>query len=329
MRLKQFDKKSWRSLIFKLWTVLVILVLLSLLLGASGLNPLDCSQAIFFYRLGRISLAIIAGSSLAVSGASLQAIFRNPLADPHLFGISGGALVGASIAIVFFASTWFLPNIGAFLGGACAFFLIFSFGKSQASDSLSSIILIGVLINALAASLITILNCLLPPEKSHHLMFWLLGHIGSIEKEHYYYVIPLWLLGMHLLWQKRAELELMSSGRKESELLGVDTKAVLNNCIIANCILVANVVSFCGLIGFIGLIIPHFVRLFFVAHMRFVLPLSALLGAILLLFFDSLSRLSFLVLGTELPVGALCALFLSPFLFFLLKREYRAKSASY
>lgn len=294
----------------------------SLGVGISGW-AIDFSShpAVFSYRLIRILLALIAGSSLAASGASLQALFQNPLADPHLFGISGGAALGAALVIAFSNSTSFiLPGTGAFIGGIIAFVLVFFYLKKQGSVSLVHCLLVGILINALSASIITLLKTLLPATKTQSLLFWLVGNLNSVEYSELLIIIPLWIIGLSLLLKIRAELELLSFGTDESRLLGVDTDQISSIAIIANCILIANVVSFAGLIGFIGLVIPNMVRSFLL-DLRLTLPVSMVIGAIILVFFDMLSRVGFFYIQSEIPVGALTALFLSPLFFIILLRH--------
>lgn len=317
--------KKNRSILFALLLFLIALCLLSLFVGPSGFlfaHPVH-NQAIFNYRLTRVLLALIAGSSLAASGASLQAIFQNSLADPHIFGISGGAAVGASLVIAFAPlSGFFLPSTGAILGGLAAFLLVF-FYLGKKNPSLSDCLLIGILVNALAAALITLLKTWLPPAKTQSLLYWLVGTIGPVDQDHLYLILFLWLVGMGMLWKIRTELELLSFGIEESRLIGINTNAVLRLAMIANCILIGNVVSFAGLIGFIGLVIPNMVRFYFF-DLRQALPITMILGALALVFFDIGSRLSFLFIHSEIPVGALSALCLSPLFFYLLVRDRNA-----
>lgn len=318
-------KRQYRATLYLLTCCLLALSLLSLFVGPSGLglaHPAH-NHAIFSYRLMRMLLALIAGSSLAASGASLQAIFQNTLADPHIFGISGGAAVGASLVIAFAPlSGAFLPSTGAILGGLLAFLLVF-FYVGKKNPSLSDCLLLGILINALAAALITLLKIWLPAAKTQSLLYWLVGSIGPVDEAHFFLIVILWLSGMAILWKIRTELELLSFGIEESRLIGINTNAVLKLVMIANCLLIGNVVSFAGLIGFIGLVIPNMVRCYFF-DLRQALPITIMLGALSLVFFDIGSRLSFILIQSEIPVGALSALCLSPLFFYLLLRTRHA-----
>jgi iron complex transport system permease protein len=315
-----------RRILTLLGVLLVFAILVSMITGPLGWSTAVLTDrlqhaAVFNYRSCRTLLAIIAGSSLAASGASLQAIFRNPLADPHLFGISGGAALGAALVISFWSTNiWLAPSIGAILGGLTAFLFIFFYLTKSPKQSLSHCLLVGVLINSLAAALITLLKTILPPTKTQSLLYWLVGHISAVESSQLWFIIPAWLLGLAILIHLRGELEILSFGSTETTILGINAHATVKLAIIANCLLIGNVVAFAGMIGFLGLVIPHFVRLIIFPDLRFVLPAASFLGAIILVFFDTLSRLSFACWQTEIPVGALTALILSPVFFFLLLR---------
>lgn len=312
------SRDSYYGLMISLLAGLVVLSILSLGVGSTGfLLPHAHHQAVLSYRLMRILLALIAGSSLAASGASLQALFRNPLADPHLFGISGGAALGASIVIAFMNSA-FLPSFGAILGGFLAFLIIFYYVNTAHNEPLSHCLLVGILLNSLAASLISVFKTTLPMSKIQSLLFWLVGHITMVNPADFALIIPLWIGGLVMLWLIKGKLELLSFGSLESQALGIDTDRVIKIAIVANCILIGNVVAFAGMIGFIGLVIPHLVRLTIDANIRFILPFSTILGAFFMVLFDTLSRMSFWVLHSEIPSGALSALLLSPVFFVLL-----------
>lgn len=316
-------KHSYYGLMISMLAGLLVLSILSLGVGSSGfLIPKFHHQAVLTYRLMRILLAIIAGSSLAASGASLQALFRNPLADPHLFGISGGAALGASIVIAFMNTALFLPSFGAILGGLVAFLIIFYYLSTAHNEPVSHCLLVGVLLNSLAASLISVFKTTLPMSKIQSLLFWLVGHITMVNPVDFALIIPLWVCGLVMLWLIKGKLELLSFGSLESQALGIDTDRVIKIAIVANCILIGNVVAFAGMIGFIGLVIPHLVRLTIDANIRFIVPFSTILGAFFMVLFDTLSRMSFWALHSEIPSGALSALLLSPVFFVLLLKSH-------
>lgn len=325
MPLKDFDQYRYKKFIFIFSLILLITWFCSLGFGSNGfslLSLLDFHQfPILKYRFFRGLLAIIAGSSLAASGASLQALFQNQLADPHLFGISGGAALGAALAIcIFDQNLWLSPNLGAVLGGSLAFGLIFFYLRDKSLNSLTNSLLVGILINAMAASLITIVKSLISPHKTQSLLFWLVGHIGIISDRHLALIIPLWLIGLCLLWRTKGALELLSFGYIEAQTMGINYRSIIKIAIIANCILIGNTVAFSGMIGFVGLVIPNLIRIAIFPDLRFLLPASIILGGLCLLIFDVLSRISFYFFQTEIAVGALCALFLSPLFFFILLR---------
>lgn len=328
------DQSRHNIFIVVISAVLIVLAVLSLFIGPSGFSFPDfidetSRDAILNYRFTRIILAIIGGSSLAASGASLQAIFRNPLADPHIFGISGGAALGASIVIAFFSDSALLPSAGAIIGGLAAFSLLFYYLQNSPTHSLSQCLLVGVLINSLAAALITMLKTTLPMAKTQSLLFWLVGHITVIDPNSFYVVVPLWIVGMVTLLSIRGELEVLSFGVDESHLLGINAHKIIKIAIAANCILIGNVVAFAGMIGFLGLVVPHLVRMLINPNLFVVMPIAAIGGAALMVLFDGLSRASFLLLSSELPVGALSALILSPVFFLLLLKDYNRGEPNY
>jgi iron complex transport system permease protein len=294
----------------------MVLSFLSIMIGSYGF--MIPKGAILSYRLNRTTLAIIAGSSLAASGASLQALFRNPLADPHLFGISGGCAAGACLAIAISgAQTLILPSVGAILGGFLAF-LIMYFYIIHSERNLEFNLLMGVIINSLAASFITALKIILPAFKTQNMLFWLVGNISVVYNNDFLFIVPLWILGLATLWHIKGQLEILSFGVLESQALGINTSNTIQIIIIANCMLIGNVVAFAGLIGFLGLVIPHLIRITINANIRFMLPLSTLAGASLMILFDILSRVSFFIFKTEIPSGALSAFMLSPIFLILL-----------
>lgn len=279
-------------------------------------------------RLNRLFLALIAGSSLAVSGSSLQALFRNPLADPHSFGISGGAALGACLVIAFAPLAFAGPSLGAITGGFIAFVILFLLVIKWNVLDLGQAVLVGVLLNALAAGCITILKTWLAANKIQSILFWLVGSIEPVPPNYFFIIVPFWVLGLAMLFSLRGELEAMSFGLMECRLMGVHPERVIQKVVIANAILIGNVVSYAGMIGFVGLVIPHFARLYFHADLRLLMPLCALLGGMCMVFFDGLSRMSFFIFGSELPIGALASVILSP-LFFLLLFKGHARNSSY
>lgn len=315
------NKTSYHYYLLSLTILLVILFCLSIIVGTYGIKLPH--GPILAYRVNRTLLAIIAGSSLAASGTSLQALFRNSLADPHLFGISGGCAMGACLAIAITdISILILPSLGAILGGFLAFLIIYFYISKKVN--LEYNLFIGILINSLAASLITMLKIILPAAKTQNMLFWLMGNISIVNSKDFMIIIPLWILGLLMLWHVKGELAVLSFGIIESKSLGINTDFIIRITIIANSILIGNVVAFAGLIGFLGLVIPHLIRIMITPNTRFILPLAMIMGAMLMMFFDILSRISFMLFTTEIPSGALAALLLSPLFLILLslKKSY-------
>jgi iron complex transport system permease protein len=323
MKIELMTPKKLNFIIWLLIFVLVALIIVSLCIGPTGWQPTINNYVVLKYRWSRILLSIIAGSSLAASGASLQAIFRNALADPYLFGISGGAALGAAIVIGFFAgNTAIMPSAGAIFGALSAFIIIFFYVRTSREPS-TNCLLVGILINSLASSIITVLKTTLPMQKTQSLLFWLVGNINAVESTSYFLIIPLWIFGMSTILLLKGKLEILSFGYDESFLLGIHAERIIKIIIIANCALIGNVVAFAGMIGFLGLVVPHLARLSISADLRFMLPIASIAGAIFLVIFDTLSRLSFAFIHSEIPMGALSALILAPIFFLLLLKSAR------
>jgi iron complex transport system permease protein len=286
-------------------------------------------------RTPRVLLAAIAGAGLAVVGASFQALLRNPLAEPFVLGVSGGAALGASIAIALGVSSAFTVSamslggvIGvpaaAFAGGLGATVLVYVVARgAPASTSGTTVLLAGVMVNSIASALITFLKTLVAPWRAQQLLRWLTGSI-EIQSPLALAAIGAYVaLGSGVLLWDAARLNLLALGDEEAASLGLDVRALERRVVLASSAVVGAIVSVTGLIGFIGLIVPHGVRRVAGSDHRLVLPLSMLLGAASLVACDLLARLSFRWISTEPPVGAVTALVGGPIFLVLLKRAHR------
>lgn len=312
------SKKKYNLIIAILILIILIFFLFSIFIGSDGFN-LNTDENIINYRFLRILLSFIAGSSLAISGASLQGIFNNHLADPHLLGISATAALAACINIAFFNYNFLFTIFFSIIGSLII--LIFIFYNKNITTNL---LVIGFIINSLVSSIISTLKIIIPAQKSQNMLFWLMGQINIINNYHFIISIIIYLLGLIILIKYKSQLEIISFGEEEAYLLGINSSYVIKITIFANCLLIANVVIFGGIIGFIGLVIPNFIRLYKYFDLRLLLPLSALGGGLCLMSFDTLSRLSFYFFATEIPTGSLCSLLLSPIFIWLFLRTKNA-----
>ncbi|MEE4361739.1 MAG: iron ABC transporter permease [Pseudomonadales bacterium] len=296
-------------------------------LGAgAAVDPLQ--HTVFFaIRLPRALLAVLVGGALAVCGASLQGLFRNPLADPGLIGVSTGAALAAAFAIVLGGtlapalalslSAWLLP-LAAFVGGLGATALVFIIASRSGICDVPTMLLAGVAVNAIAGAAIGLLVFLSDDAQLRELSFWMLGSLSGITWTRLLPALPLLLVPTVLLLRLGHPLNALLLGEQDAGHLGVRVERVKRSAILLVSLAVGAAVALTGVIGFVGLVVPHLVRLLLGPDHRVLLPASALAGAALLLLADVLART--LVLPAELPIGILTSCVGGPFFLWLLCR---------
>lgn len=280
-------------------------------------------------RLPRVILAGLVGASLAISGASLQGLFRNPLADPGLIGVSAGAALGATLIIVLGSS--FIPDyifgplilpLSAILGSALVIYLLYLFTKGFGYRGVTYMLLVGIAVNALASVGIGVLTFISTDSELRGLTFWTMGSFGAAN---WTLVVPaiiviiptcLWLLS------SSRKLDLLQLGEPEAERLGVDVKKLKFKVIISSAVVVGVSVSLSGMIGFVGLVVPHLMRLLGGVNHSYLLPSSIIFGSSIMIFADLLSRI--LIQPAELPVGLLTSAIGAPFFLWLILRIKKA-----
>lgn len=277
-----------------------------------------------YVRFPRVVLSAVVGAMLAISGATLQGIFRNPLADPGLIGVTAGAGLGATLWIVLIGSgvlgVWGLP-FAAFACGMLVTIGVWKIAASQGSVSTVTLLLAGIALNSFAGAGIGIMTFLADDEQLRSLTFWLLGGFGGATWPVVFITLPIAVIGMFVLLRLAAALNAMSLGESEAYHLGVSTESLKRWAIFGVALIVGAAVSAAGGIGFVGLVVPHLIRLIGGADHRYVLPGSAVGGAILLVLADLLART--VVVPAELPVGIVTALIGGPFFLWLLLRFKR------
>ncbi|MCC8365250.1 iron ABC transporter permease [Xenorhabdus sp. PB61.4] len=273
-------------------------------------------------RLPRILLAILVGSALAMSGAVMQGLFRNPLADSGLLGISSGAALTVALTIVVPLSlpagiALYAHIIAAFIGSLLVSFLIFSLNKYN-HGNMSKLLLAGIAINTLCASFIGVLSYISDDQQLRQFTIWMMGSLNQIEWPTLIIaasiIIPVCLL---TLSQSR-KLNLLQLGDEEAHYLGINVQRTKFQLLLLSALLIGCAVALSGVIGFIGLVIPHLVRLRFGGDHSWLLPISALGGACLLLTADTLART--LVAPAEMPVGLITGLIGAPYFLWLILR---------
>lgn len=289
---------------------------------AGGAGPNPDAVILFQTRLPRVLLAAIVGGALAVSGAALQALLRNPLAEPHLVGISSGAALAAALALVTMPVVLghaLVAPIAAFGGALVSIWIVVRLAFVGARVDPTTLLLIGVIYNAFTGALLMFLNSIADLYQVHGVLFWLMGHVGTRDYGTLAALALYSLAGLALLFWHARDLDCLSLGDERAAELGVDVDRARRLVFVAAALLVGAVVSVSGLIGFVGLVVPHLMRLLFGADHRLLLPASYLAGAIFLVWADTVARS---VLGvTEIPVGVVTALCGAPVFAYLLRRE--------
>lgn len=293
----------------------------ALLLGREVADPL-MQTVLFELRLPRVLFAIIVGGALALSGAVMQALFRNPLAEPTLIGISAGASLGAVTALLLGFGGLLVGGLAGFAGAVMATFAAYWIGRRY--PGVAGLLLAGIAINAFALSLVSVLITFASDAQFRSFSFWSLGSLtraswsGLVWLLPWSVVISLWLVAR---WRV---LNALLLGEREALHLGFALNRVRRELIIAICLLIGPLVAVTGGIAFIGLVMPHVLRLWLGADHRLLLPMSWIGGAMALLLADGLARL--VVMPAELPVGVITSLVGGPFFLWLLLRASTNKS---
>ena len=278
-------------------------------------------------RLPRILMAALAGAALASAGTSFQAVLRNPLADPYILGISGGAALGAILAVTSGLEEalpgWPVRPFSAFAGSCATVAAIFWLSRSRGRVASYPMLLIGWIFNSFFLALILFLETVVDFSRVHGVIFWL---VGSVSPQSYTVLAVLAALaggGFLVLLTQARRMDLICAGEDTARQLGADVERAKILSLLAASLVTASVVSFSGLIGFVGLIVPHAARFLFGPDHRLLLPASALRGAAALVLADTLART--LIAPTELPVGVLTVLLGGP-CFILLYRRHAAEA---
>jgi ABC-type Fe3+-siderophore transport system permease subunit len=287
-------------------------------------------------RLPRALLGAVVGCGLAAAGTALQALLRNPLAEPFVLGVSGGAALGGTLVLLAatLASHLLAPlgvvlgsappvAAGSIAGAAAATLLVFSVGRIGGRLVPEAALLVGVVFNAFAAAVITLLKVLVPPEQAARLLYWLMGAVGYEDARTLAVGAACVGAAVTALVLLSARLNLLALGDDEAASLGVHVGRARAAVLLAASAATGAAVALSGMVGFVGLIVPHAARRVLGPDHRLLVPASALFGAAFLVLADALARVLFLALGTEPPVGALTAFLGGPLFLWLLRRAER------
>lgn len=282
---------------------------------------LDTAGVIFLHvRLPRVLMGFLVGSALAAVGVTLQALLRNPLADPYVLGVSSGAALGASLAILLGIGTTvmllpLLPLFG-FIGGLFALVLIYRLAQAQGRLPIHSLLLAGVILNAILTALIMFITSIMEPNRSAGLMAWLMGSLTAPGYPALGVVVLYVVFVSAVLIRKAQVLNVLTQGEEIARSLGVDTERVKKQLYVLTALVTGAVVSVSGMIGFVGMVVPHAVRMMIGSDHRLLLPASALVGGMFLVLSDTIARTVFA--PAEIPVGIVTALAGGPFFLYLL-----------
>jgi len=343
--LNQLDLKEVRSkkrftrilTFFILLVTLFLTLFFALMVGPVNIPPLTIFQILFNIspaswppgyatividiRLPRILLGALVGSALAVAGTTMQAIFRNPMASPYILGISSGAAFGAALAFVLGLNILLgisAVTLLAFLFTLLTTYLVYTIAKGGERTSVETLLLTGIAVGSFFSALVSLLMYI-SGEKLSTIWFWLMGGLWASDWNKLLFITPMIIFGIVALSLVSLHLNLLLMGEETALNLGLEVETFKKIIIILASLITAAAVSVCGIIGFIGLIIPHMMRILVGPDHRILLPSSCLVGAIFLVWVDTLART--IIAPVELPVGIITALFGAPFFLYLLRKR--------
>ncbi|WP_343283893.1 iron ABC transporter permease [Wohlfahrtiimonas chitiniclastica] len=293
------------------------------------LNTDSLDNYIFWQiRLPRILAALLVGGAFAISGAVMQGLFRNPLVEPGIIGVSSGAAFFVALTIVLggklfpalidYLNDYTLP-VAACIGGWAVTAFLYYVSRHNQNVSVSSMLLVGIAINAFIGALLGLLSFVATDDQLRSLTFWSLGSLGGFDYSKLLVLLVIQLIVVPFFLLRIRAMNAMLLGEREARHLGINVERLKKQQIWGVAILTGSAVAFSGGIGFVGLVIPHLVRMLFGSDHRFVLPLSFLMGGLLLLIADSLSRV--LAAPAEVPIGIFTAFIGAPFLGYLVYRQ--------
>jgi iron complex transport system permease protein len=335
--LQKMRALRWSIILAGLVVALVISIIISLSIGAVGISFTDVLNVlmgngsernqwiIMNLRLPRIFLAGLVGASLALAGAAMQGLFRNPMASPSIIGISAGAAFGASLAIVLgvsWVSGAFAIPAMAFVFSFVTLFLVYAVSRNRGGYvPVETLLLAGIAIGALFSALVSALQYF-SGDKLSGVVFWLMGGLNNATWEQVLISLPPIILGSAVIMVLARELNAMMVGEEQAGNLGINVNQTRILLLLASSLITAIAVSVSGIIGFVGLIIPHVIRILVGPDHRVLLPASILGGALFMIWTDTLART--VIAPAELPVGIITSLLGAPFFIYLLMSRKRS-----
>lgn len=337
--MKGLSLKKWLITILLLVILLIVTIIFCSFQGSADIKLKDLleifsnspgqtwwnTKAIILLkvRLPRILLACMVGGALAVSGVVLQALLRNPLADPYILGVSSGSALGAIIAILLGLNITIgtLPSIPlfGFAGGLLTILFVYHISKIHRKISIHTMLLVGVVTGAILAAIIMFITSMAGPHKVQGIIFWLMGSLSSQEYPMVAIVSLYVIVGVLILLYYARSLNLLVLGEESATQLGLDVERTKKIAFIGASLITGAAVSVSGLIGFVGILIPHLMRMIIGSDHRLLLPAAGLFGGIYLILADTLART--LMAPTEIPVGVITAICGGPFFIYLLRKK--------
>ena len=311
-----------------LWLMIVLLSVLlvgvmvaSSLMGVTKLKLSELPQSDIFLnlRLPRILLCVMAGAGLSVCGAAYQSVFRNPLTDPYVLGVSSGASLGASLAILFGLQSyqWGI-GLCALVSALGTVWLVYNIAAIGNRMHTTTLLLTGVCLTFLITAMISFIM-VLNQDKMDSIIFWTMGSFATASWFDVLIVTPVVLAGIGVVMYHAKDLNLLLAGSETAKSLGVEVEKVKRVMLFFTTLMVAFVVASCGVIGFVGLVVPHCIRIVMGSDNRKIVPCSVIGGGLFVLVCDTLART--VLQPSELPVGSLTALVGAPLFVYLLYRN--------
>jgi iron complex transport system permease protein len=324
---KNLKKNRLRIALFLV--AIPLLLALSVLFGPSGIGLPDmdspAGSAILSLRVSRLLMGMMTGAALSASGVVFQALLRNPLAEPYVLGVSGGAGLGATFSILAgsgLIATFSLPAV-AFVSAVLTLMVVYGIARqgSSGQPSVYSLILSGVIVSSICSSIIMFLVSTASVEGLHNVIWWMLGSLQPVSSGQQLLSAALIIAGLGGIWLLSPRLNALALGREMAHYQGVHADLVIVAGLLCATLLAATAVSLSGMIGFVGLIVPHVMRALFGPDHRRLVPLAALGGGTFLVLCDAVART--LLAPVEIPVGVVTALAGGPFFLIILQRRMK------
>ena len=301
------------------------------IIDTSRISPQNAA-IVLQIRLPRILAGVLVGAALAAAGVLYQGVFKNPMADSYVLGVSAGAAVGASLSILSGVGFVFLGlrlvQVAAFLGALSAMFLVYNISRVGSRVPVATLLLCGIAVNFFLFAVVGLLE-VIASDELHSIVFWLVGGFSNVLWRDIWAILPFILIGIIAAYFYARDLNLLAMGEETAHHLGVNVEKSKQVLLVLASLTTAAAVSICGLIGFVGLMIPHLTRLIIGPDHRILLPTSTIIGAIFLVICDDLARVVATPFAStlELPVGIITMLFGAPFFIILFKKKKQSYAA--